>query len=184
LDATDDQKDVEQHLKTNSGFGITQVGRLEKEDESSFSAEDAQAALVALAWYISFATGQWTGPCLVTGFEANGKLVWDVWNYSRTVPFRDRVSWLDRVQGDQFEESFPGFMKLWLDDTWEEVIRVAIHWYIEANAQAGSVEGSIVLTQTAFELLASAVLTDHNGCLSQEGYDKIAAADRIRLLFL
>jgi hypothetical protein len=53
-------------------------------------------------------------------------------------------------------------MNVWLDDTWEEVIRVAIHWYIEANAQAGSVEGSIVQTQTAFELLASAVLTDHN----------------------
>ena len=75
-------------------------------------------------------------------------------------------------------------MKLWLDDTWEEVIRVAIHWYIEANALAGSIEGSIVLTQTAFELLSSAVLTDHNGWLSQEGYDKLAAADRIRLLFL
>ncbi len=75
-------------------------------------------------------------------------------------------------------------MKLWLDDTWEEIIRLAIHWYIEANAQAGSIEGSIVLTQTAFELLASAVLTDHNGWLSQEGSDKLAAADRIRLLFL
>ncbi len=84
----------------------------------------------------------------------------------------------------QFEAAFPGFLKLWLDEDWEEVIRVAIHWYVEANAQAGSIEGSIVLTQTAFELLASAILVEHYGWLSTDGYEKIAASDRIRLLFL
>jgi hypothetical protein len=177
LDSVDDRKNVEDDLKVNSGFGITQVGR-------SFSAVDAQAALSALAWYVSFAAGRWTGPCLTTGFDAGGKQMWQVWDYNRTVPFRHRESWVDRVHGEQFVGPFPGFMKLWLDDTWEEVVRLAIHWYIEANALAGSVEGSIVLTQTAFELLASAVLTDHNGWLSQEGSDKLSAADRIRLLFL
>jgi hypothetical protein len=180
LDSVDDRKNVEDNLKANSGFGMTQLGRLEREDQSPFSAIDAQAALRALAWYVSFAAGRWTGPCLPTGFDASGKQVWQVWDYNRTVPFRHRESWLDRVHGDQFEEPFPGFMKLWLDDTWEEVVRLTIHWYIEANA----LEGSIVLTQTAFELLASAILVDHNGWLSQEGSDKLAASDRIRLLFL
>jgi hypothetical protein len=184
LDAADDQKNVEKYLEANSGFGITQVGRLEKADQAPFSAEDSQAALRALAWYISFAAGRWTGPCLPTGFDAGSKPMWQVWEYSRTVSFRRRTSWMDRVHGDQFEEPFPGFMKLWLDDTWEEVIRLAIHWYIEANALAGSVEGSIVLTQTSFELLASAILVDHDAWLSQDGCDRIAAADRIRLLFL
>lgn len=184
LDSVDDRKNVEDYLKANSGFGMTQVGRLEREDQSPFSAVEAQAALRAMAWYVSFAAGRWTGPCLTTGFDGGGKQVWQVWDYNRTVPFRHRESWLDSAHDDQFEEPFPGFMKLWLDDTWEEVVRLAIHWYIEANALAGSTEGSIVLTQTAFELLASAILTDHDGWLSQEGSDKLAAADRIRLLFL
>lgn len=184
LDSVDDRKNVQAYLDANSGFGVTQVGRLEREDRSPFSAEDAQAALRALAWYVSFAAGRWTGPCLPTGFDVGDNPVWQVWEYSRTAPFRHRESWLDRVHGDQFEGPFPGFMKLWGDDTWEEVIRLAIHWYIEANSLAGSVEGSIVLTQTAFELLTSAILVDHDGWLSQDGCDKIAAADRIRLLFL
>lgn len=183
LDAADEQSEVEKYLKANSGYGIMQVGRLEKEDQSPFTAEEAKAALRALAWYVSFAAGRWTGPCLPTGFDAGGKPVWEVWDCNRTVPFQHRVSWLDHNHCDQFEEPFPGFMKLWFDDTWEEVIRLAIHWYIEANEQAGSIEGSIVLTQTAFELLASAVLADHNGRLSQKGHDKITAAERIRLLF-
>jgi len=84
---------------------------------------------------------------------------------------------MDSNHGDQFEAPFPGFLKLWQDDSWEEVTRVAIHWYIEANAQAGSIEGSIVLTQTAFELLASAVLVENHGWLSTDGYEKLAAAD-------
>ena len=184
LDASDDQASVKKYLKANSGFGITQIGRLEKEDQSSFSVEDAQLTLRALAWYVSFAAGRWTGPCLPTGFDTSDKTVWQVWEYSRAVPFRRRISWVDQVHLDQFEEPFAGFMELWLDDTWEEVIRLAIHWYVEANAQAGSIEGFIVLTQTAFELLASAILVDRKGWLSQEGLDKLAAADRIRLLFL
>lgn len=184
LDAADDHKYVESHLKANSGFGVTQVGRLEKEDGDLFSAVEAEKALVALAWYVSFAAGRWTGPCLSAGFDAGGGQVWEAWDYSRTAPFRRRVSWLDYVHRDLFEEPFSGFMKLWTDDTWQEVIRVALHWYIEANTQAGSIEGSIVLTQTAFELLAAAVLTDHNGWISQDGSDRLAAADRIRLLFL
>lgn len=184
LDAAEDQKAVGEFLDTRSGFGITQVGRLEKEGGEAFTAEDALAILDALAWYASFGAGRWTGPCLPTGFDATGKQVWQVWDVSRTAPFRKRLSWLDSNHGGQFEAPFAGFVKLWLDEDWEEVIRVAIHWYIEANAQAGSTEGSIILTQTAFELLASAVLVEHHGWLSTDGYEKIAAADRIRLLFL
>ncbi|MFO0877578.1 MAG: hypothetical protein U0840_09400 [Gemmataceae bacterium] len=184
LDAVEDQRTVGDFFEARSGFGITYVGRLVKEDGKTFKAEEAVAVLDALAWYASFAAGRWTGPCLPTGFDAGGVQVWQVWDYSRTVPFRKRLSWLDGNHGEQFEAPFPGFLKLWLDEDWEEVVRVAIHWYVEANAQAGSIEGSIVLTQTAFELLASAVLVEHNGWLSSEGYDKLAASDRIRLLFL
>jgi hypothetical protein len=90
---------------------------------------------------------------------------------------------MDGVIGRQIATVFPGFMARWQDDYWEEVVRMAVHWLLEAQAQAGSIEGSIVLTQTAFELLASAILAERYGWLSTEGCDKLAAADRIRLLF-
>jgi hypothetical protein len=184
LDAVDNSKEIEESLENGSGFGITNVGRLERDDGKLFTADEALTLLVALAWYTSFAAGGWTGPCLLTGSDAVDKQVWQVWDHSRTAPFRKRTSWLERQLHDQFEAPFPGFLKLWLEDDWEEVVRVAIHWYVESNAQAGSIEGSIILTQTAFELLASAVLVEHHGWLSTDGYEKLAAADRIRLLFL
>lgn len=184
LDKVDNENSVCDFLKAQSGFGITQVGRLECENGKTFKADEALPILRALAWYISFAYGRWTGPCLPTGFAADGTQLWQVWHCSRTVPYRERQSWMDYCHFEHFEAPFPGFLKLWLDENWEEVIRVAIHWYIEANAQAGSIEGSIVLTQTAFELLSSAVLVENHGWLSTDGYEKLAAADRIRLLFL
>ncbi len=184
MDAVENLKEVTKFLAANGGFAVTQIGRLEKEDGLPFKAADAMNILRAFAWFCSFACGRWTGPCLPMGFDANDKPVWQVWEFCRMVPYRQRISWLDSNHGEQFEAPFPGFLKLWLNDDWEEVIRVAIHWYVEANAQAGSIEGSIILTQTAFELLASAVLVENHGWLSTEGYEKLSAADRIRLLFL
>lgn len=184
LDAVDDQEGIKMFLDSHSGFAISHVGRLEKEDGKPFAASDAWVVLEALAFYVSFSGGQWTGPCLPTGFNAAGEQVWQVWRSSRTVPFLERLSWLDSRHGQQFEDPFPGFMKLILDKNWEEIIQIAILWYVEANDLRGWVESSIVKTQTAFELLSSAVLVEQFRWLSTDGYEKIPAADRIRLLFL
>ena len=183
LDKTDNEKKVWEFLTAFSGYGVTTVGRLEREDSSPFKADDAMRILDALACYSSFVCGRWTGPCLPMGFGANNKQVWQVWDYSRTAPYLKCLSWADTCCREHFEEPFPGFLKLWHDDAWEEIVRLAIHWYIEANAQAGSVEGSLVLILTAFELLTSAVLVDNYGVLSRSRYEAMSASDRILQLF-
>jgi hypothetical protein len=182
LDAIESKRETIKSLNNQGGFAVTQIGQLEKEDGGQFKAVEAQQILRAIGFYVSFACGRWTGPCLPTGFNADGEQVWEFWNFSRMVPFESRLGWLDTNHAEHFEQPFPGFMRLWTDDSWEAIIRVAIHWYLEANAQAGSIEGSIVLTQTAFELIASAVLVENYFWLTTEGYDKLTAADRTRLL--
>jgi hypothetical protein len=59
---------------------------------------------------------------------------------------------------------------------------MAIHWYIEANNQAAGIEGSIVLTQTALELLASTVLVEQKNGINSEVHAKRPAGNRLRLL--
>ncbi|MBD0266320.1 MAG: hypothetical protein ICV78_27460 [Tolypothrix sp. Co-bin9] len=49
-------------------------------------------------------------------------------------------------------------------------------------AQAGDVQGSIVLMQAAFEILAWTLLVEEKGIISQQGFEKLAAADQLRLL--
>ncbi len=63
------------------------------------------------------------------------------------------------------------------------MIEIAIHWHVEANAQAGSIEGSIVLTQAAFELLASALPVRQHAGIAEKRFDKLPAGERAVHLF-
>ena len=120
LTPTEDQEETLKYLKVNSGYGITNVGCLEKEGGLTFTAEEAFEVLKAFASYASFAVGRWVGPCLPTGFDGDGNKVWLGWDYFRTVPDRHRNTWLDYHHGEQFEITFAGFLKRWLDEDWEE----------------------------------------------------------------
>jgi hypothetical protein len=182
VDEAQDLERAKNSLQSSSGFAVTHLGRLEHEDGTTFTATEARKALDAFGCYVSFCCGRWAGPCLPHGFDASGQQIWETWDVYRTSAYHQRISWMDPRHTEHFEHPFAGFMKRWQDDAWSEVIQAATHWFVEANAQAGSVEGSIVLTQTAFEALASVVLVETQGWLSSEGYEKLPAFDRIRLL--
>lgn len=183
LDAVRDHGDVLEVLNSRSAFGITHIGRLVRDDGGTFSAAEALDLLDALRFYLSFAAGRWTGPCLPIGFDATGAPIWHILDPSNAAPYRQGDSWLVQNHHHEFQAPFSGFMRLWLDSDGQEILRFAIHWYIEANAQVGAVEGSIVLTQAAFELLSSmACVVQHSG-LSAKQFDDLPAAKRIRHLF-
>ena len=183
LDPVRGKRQVIEHLEANSGFGVTQVGRLERGDGSHFKAEEADEVLQALSWYVSFAAGHWTRPYLTTAFDENGGQIWQIWDHETSSPYRAQDTWIHSHHGSHFEGPFPGFMDLWIDETWRGVVKQAVHWHIESNARTNSIDGAIVLTQTAFELLASAILVDREAWLSQEEFDGLKAIPRIRLLF-
>jgi len=182
LDQVDNHTDLIETLKSSSGYGVTHIGRIEREDETEYCANDITRILAGLGRYFSFCSGSWTGPLLARGFNSNDGQVWERWDTNRISPYQYHSSWMDPHCENHCRNPLPGFLKLWLDDEWHEIIDQAIHWYVEANAQAGSIEGSIMLTQTAFELLASAILVEQFSWLSNDGYDKVSAADRLRLL--
>jgi hypothetical protein len=170
-------------LERDSGCGVTHVGRLERLDKSAFDADATRHALRGLGWYLSFASGRWTGPILPRGFDANGTLLWDLWDAWRIVPYVERPTWIRPHMTEQFEEPFGGFFKAWETQNLTEVVEIAIHWYVEANAQAGSTEGSIVLTQAAFEMLASAMPVAKHAGIKHKVFDKLSAGMRSKHLF-
>jgi hypothetical protein len=78
LDCVENERACEEFLKASSGFAVTHIGRLERADGKTFTAVDARPILDALTWYMSFACGRWTGPCLPVGFDTIGQRVWEV----------------------------------------------------------------------------------------------------------
>ncbi len=182
LDETIDLRNNLKALKANSGYAVTQLGLLQRDDGAKFNSAEANSVLEAVSYYLSFACGRWTIPFLAQGLGEDGAARWTVWDSGRVMPYRFRHSWMDTRHRQHLEGPFSGFFARWSDESWRDVVRLAIHWYVEANSQAGSVEGAIVLTQTALELLASAALVENGTWLSQDGYSKLPAADHIRLL--
>ncbi len=169
-------------IKRAGGFGITHVGRIERSDGSEFSATDAGQLDEALSWFLSFCRGSWVGPVLAVGFDVDGKRVWEEWRLRKIERWRCVGSWFDSLSCVGLVEAFPGFSRRWKDETWNEPIRLALHWYVESNMCSGGVEGGTILTQAAFELLAWTLLVEDQESLSEAEFKKLPASDQLRLL--
>jgi len=134
--------------------------------------------------FLSFCRGAWVAPMLAVGFDDQDAVVWREWRNWKISAWKDSHCWLNDFSENWLREVFPGFLRRWTDDTWKEPIRHAIHWYIESNMCAGGIEGSIILEQAAFELLAWTLLAADLKILSEEALDprRLPAADKLRLL--
>lgn len=188
LDAVSSADQLREALKADGGFAITNVGSIQlKGDAQRFTLTDAVGILDALYYYFSFARGIWCGPLLPIAFDAGIKK-WSRWEPPpRIGGWRERRSWfpkLDLRVVQPLSDAFSGFMRLWHDDLWHDPINSAIHWYIEANTDAGGVEGGIVLVQTALELLSWVYLVEDttSKVMSANKFNEVSAEERIASL--
>ena len=170
-------------LNQVGGYGITHAARLERVNGDVFTTEDADSILKNIFYFLSFARGLWAPPVQLEGCNSKGKIVWKEWGFSKhTSPWKFVLSWFD---GDVAQESlqglFPGFLNLISNQTWQSVIERVIYWYIVSN-NLGYIEGALILSQTALELLSWNYLVVDKQILSSDGHKKLTADDQIRLL--
>lgn len=169
-------------LDASSGYAITQIGKIERTDGKTFSRAESIEMLDALAWFLSFANGDWVGPALPVGFDGDERK-WELWRAWKTALWRESESWFHPFEWQSLEELFPKFMNRWMNLLWREPLRTAIHWYIEAGREVGGIEGAIILSQTALELMAAVVVVEEQQMLSLSVFDNSSVAERLRLLF-
>jgi hypothetical protein len=170
-------------LEDSGGYGITHTGRVECSTADAFAPEAGKYLLEGLHYFLSFARGMWTGPQLPVGYGAkDGGCIWEEWSVRNLSRWQPTESWFDSHHGDQLERAFPGFWARWSDPVWELPLRKAIHWYVSANRGEGGIEGSLILAQTALELIAFVHLVNNVGVVSRRQFDSWKASDRIREL--
>jgi hypothetical protein len=173
--------DTHELLQSQGGYSLTHICKLERLDRTPFSIDDARDLLEAFSYYLSFARGLWLAPMLIAGFDAEGKQVFEEWSACRADSWQNTYTWFSTDSTD-LVETFPGFMRRWQDKNWRELVQDSIHWYVESKKQAGGVNGAIVLQQAALERLAWVFLVEDKRSLSQYGFQKLPAADEVRLL--
>jgi hypothetical protein len=168
-------------LNCQGGFAITHVARLEREDGQTFTVTEAIQFLDLCSHFFSFARGFRIPIILLVGYNSAKKEVWQHWDSRDCLSWRGVSSWFPKRENGVLAQLLPGFLKWWRN--WDEdIANTALHWYLESNINAGALEGSIVLTQVALELIAWTLLVKQENIISEDGFEKLPASDKFRLL--
>lgn len=154
IDPVENHTDIKKALKSEGGYAITHIGKIERLDNKEFKVNESDEFLEDLQLFFSFSIGFYTAAILQVGYNRNGDKIWEKWNAERYIKSWENVySCLPSSKPESLAQLFPGFWRQRQNTIWKEAIGFAIHWYMESMNGSGAMEGYIVLEQIAFELL-------------------------------
>lgn len=182
LSAVDGAEQVCRTLKETGGYAFTHMGRLDRVDGSSFSAQDADGVLDALNRFLGFSRGAASNLAVRWGVDPLGTVVFEQWGSPVVDPWKGRDNWFDEHHGNLLSELFPAFATAHENpDVWEG-LSLALHWYLKSNMREGGMEGALVLGLTALDLLGAMVVVDKKSTMGASKYDNLAHVDKLRAL--
>ena len=165
-------------LNATGGFGFTHVLVCERRDGAQFDPASADDFLHVLDAGLSFCLGRWTGCVLGTGY-ASGTVVWEDWRLPWLSSHGSNSTWFVDYPGSAVEGLLPAFVRAFEDPVRGRALRNCVHWYIEANAGHGGLEGAIIMALVALELLAWLEFVNGGG-ESPDDFDREPAHSKIR----
>ena len=71
-------------LKKEGKYTFTHVATVERKDGNLFALKQTELVLSALNYFLSFLTGQWVSPYLLTGYDDNQSKCWIKWTNFQT----------------------------------------------------------------------------------------------------
>jgi len=188
LAATGRTDNLVKALKAQGGHILTHLGRIARQDGSTFSSERLEELLSCLHYFLSFALGRWAGIALPVGFDTGGKRVFEEWGMRITAdgPWKGSSSWFDEHHGELLSQVFPGFASLWAKKLWRRPLAHALYWYLGAcDRRVGiGVDTGLILAQTASEVLAWTYCVLDREIVPREKFGPrgFSAARKLRLL--
>jgi hypothetical protein len=186
--ATDRTDEMTKRLESQGGYVITHMGRITRDDESTFSSGQLDDLLTCLHYFLSFVSGRWAGVAIPIGIDRDGNRAFEQWGMRWTAagPWNGLSSWFDKFNGEALALVFPGFRSLWNDALWREPLASALYWYLGASDPGVGigVDTGLILAQTALELLAWNHCVRDRKMVSPNAFKRggLPAADKLRLL--
>ncbi len=172
LDAVSPITTVIQALDAESGYGLTHVTDVAREDGATFSSADVLSVEDALFDFLSFARGSWSGVVLPNETDSAGNVVFEQWFVPRLAPWRTKNSWFYQTHPAELVNVFPGFWARWSNPQWRDAVKFAIHALVESNSEPISMEASLILAQVALELLSAVILVEDLKRITPQDFDK------------
>lgn len=150
----------------------------------TISIKEVNDIFCCLDTFLTFINGQKTATQFLQGMLQE-TTIWNDYTPKQNNPYQSGISsWIPQALFANIEPIWCNYRNLWEqpDDT-KNVLKMAIHWYSEANCNKGGLEGSIILAQTALELLYNWRILEKLQCPNdRKSQEKISADSKIKEL--
>ncbi|MCB2385038.1 hypothetical protein [Thalassolituus alkanivorans] len=176
---------TEENIKATKEDGVvrlTHMGVLCKNDGSNLTFDEYMSLQLELSSFLTFLKGGRTWPCLITGYSGGTSAFRAL---SAPIASKNGQSWFDPYSASDAENLYPLFSSLWAKSVeWKSCLTGVIYWYAQSNTRGGNpgIDACIILAQTAVEKLAYQYLVVDRNIISPNGFDKLMASDKIRMI--
>ncbi|MBW0161802.1 MAG: hypothetical protein HYI21_00375 [Sediminibacterium sp. Gen4] len=169
------------YLRNFGGYAMLHWGQIEKID-SKISIKEAFDYLDKLSLFLSFINGRKVSALIRDIYDKN-KLIKTDWTPYQCDNYKNTFQWLPHNHKFPINDIWLRFHALCKDKNDYNAIVSLVHWYTSANSNTGLLEGSIIMAQTAIELLFNWVVFEKLQAVDSKDLDKINAASKIRLIW-
>lgn len=191
IDKCYDYKYKKDNLDCKGGYMILYYGEIISK-KGSIKLKEIQNIFHCLSSFLTFLNGRRTSALFAQGIHL-GEIKWcDYTSYyvdeskDLTVyyaeTFKEVKSWPTRLSIDGLDKLWTEFNGLWQDNEGKFFLTSAIHWYVEAVGNRGYSEGSIIMAQTALELIYNWWIIETKCIIRGDEADNLSASNKIRLI--
>lgn len=172
MDKVEDFKERLRQLKVDSHYDILYTGRLNLNQRLSF-----KEFKDIIPVFLSFINGRKAGTVVNTGM-VDGRPVFIDFSQETIEPYQYVSSW-SSISFPVFEDLWRRFNELWKEELDRDFLITVIHWYVEANSNAGKLEGAIILMQTALELIFNWLIVERLNLVDKKSAKRLSAEQKI-----
>jgi hypothetical protein len=167
-------------LQSKGGF-LTLYSGVLKKNTGNISIEDSRKTFECFDMFITFLMGRRISTTFHKGI-LNEKDEWSDYSKKTNEIYKKPESWTLNYSIDGINELYQEFSLLWESEDDRDFLKTLIHWYIEANNNSGYIEGSIIMAQTALELIYNWLLIEKRQLIMGNDALNLSASNKIRLL--
>ena len=180
IDKCRDYKKSFELLSAKGGYFLLYAGEIKKKS-GHITFENLSNLHHCLTSYLSFINGHRCSPIFLQGIHED-EIVWTDYTGYTSDLFKHVHSWPQKLSIDGLSELWNEFYELWNNENDKDFLVSVIHWYIEANSNSGYLEGSIVMIQTALELIYNWLIIEKKKIIYGKDGEGITASNKIRLM--
>lgn len=179
FDKVSDYNKKNESLKEQGGFMVLYNGELVSKTPMTY--KEICEYLDSFSTFLNFLNGNRTSALFRQAIFEND-ILWEDYSAYNVAQYQDCVSWMPIFNVKGLNSIWIQFQNIWKIEANKDFLTSLVHWYIEANNHKGFVEGSIIMAQTALELIFNWWIVENKKIIIGRDSENISASNKIRLV--